>query len=78
MPTSTPSLNAYIPRPALSMITSGSSNRIASFQVCTTMFLQLLDLDFEDGIAFLDTLQKVFTTVQTILNKFGGIVIVNI
>ena len=34
-----PSLNAYIPRPALNMITSGSSNRIASFQVCTTMFL---------------------------------------
>ena len=69
-----PSLNAYIPRPALSMITSGSSNRIASFQVCTTMFLQLVGLKFEDGIAFLDTLQKVFTTVQKILNKFGGVV----
>ena len=69
-----PSLNAYIPRPALNMITSGSSNRIASFQVCTTMFLQLIGLKFEGGIAFLDDLQKVFTTIQEILNKFGGIV----
>jgi class 3 adenylate cyclase len=69
-----PSLNAYIPRPALSVILSGSSNRIASFQVCTTMFLKLLGLKFSNELEFLNPLQSIFTKIQEILQKYDGTV----
>ena len=68
------SLNAYIPRPALSVILSGSSNRIASFQVCTTMFLKLKGLKFHRGVDYLNKLQLIFSNIQEILQKYDGTV----
>ena len=69
-----PVLNAYIPTPALTAIKSQGSGRIARFQVCTTIFIKIIGLQYDQGILYLNKVQTMFNGVQAVIQKYEGTV----